>query len=78
MPTWTFREKGTTEEWDEFFTSYSAKEAFLEENPHLETIIRSAPALHSGAGLGLRRIDNGFKDLLGRISKNNPGNTIKS
>ncbi len=76
MPTYTLRDKVTLEEREEFFTSYASKDEYLEAHPELETIIRTAPALHSGAGLGLRKIDNGFKDLLGVFKKNNPRSTI--
>lgn len=78
MPTYTIRNIATGEEKDEFFTSYSAKEEWLAANPEYDSIIRTAPGLHSGAGLGLRKIDNGFKDLLGVMKKNNPRSTIET
>lgn len=78
MPTWSFRNNDTEEEFDEFFSSYNQKEAFLAENPHVEQLIGTAPAIVSGVGMSGPKTDDGFKDLLGRIKKGNPRNTIKT
>jgi hypothetical protein len=75
MPTYTFKNKTTGEEWTEVL-SISTKEEFLADNPDIVQMIVSAPALHSGAGLGLRRIDDGFKDVLGKIATGAPGHKM--
>jgi hypothetical protein len=71
MPNYTFRNKETGETFDEFMT-ISEMDRFIEEHPELEIDItspKSIPALHSGIGLGLRKPDEGFKDLLGEMKK---------
>ena len=61
------------EEKEHFFTSIAGMEQFLAENPNYESIIRKAPALHSGTV----KIDSGFKDVLSKIKQGSPGNRIE-
>ena len=66
----------------------SEKPKFLEENPKLESFPGQcgtpyepglATGLHSGLGLGFRRIDDGFNEVLGRIKKGSGReNTIRT
>jgi len=60
--------------------SFAEKEQYLSEHPQVDSIILVAPALHSGRGLGVKKVDDGFKDLLNNIkkSKSLPNNTIKT
>ena len=69
MPTYSFRDKNTQETFDRIM-SYDAKVEFLEENPHLESIITSAPGLGDPVRLGLRKPDQGFRDVLKNIKSN--------
>lgn len=62
MPNYNFRNNETQEEFTEFM-SMSDLDEYLEANPHIEQI-PSAINLHSGTGLGVRKTDEGFKDLL--------------
>lgn len=76
MPVYTFRNKKTGEIWDDMM-SISESEKYLSENPDIEKdITGSFPAMHSGIGLGLRKPDEGFKDVLSNIKKNNKGAKI--
>lgn len=70
MPLYEFRDKETGETWEEFL-SYSAREEYLAENPHVELVI-GAPALISGIAGVTYKNDGGFKDLLNRIGNANP------
>jgi len=36
MPNYTFVDTKTNIEWEEYFTSYSAKDLFLSDNPHIK------------------------------------------
>ena len=38
MPTYKFKNNQTGEEWDEFFTSSSAKDELLKEYPHVQQV----------------------------------------
>lgn len=76
MPTYTFYNKETETEKDEFFTSYEASEKYLADNPNLERRIKGV-ALVSGVG-GIK-VSDGFNDLLGAIKKGSgSGCTIKT
>lgn len=69
MPTYSFRNKETGETHDEIM-SMSRRETYLKENPNLEQIIGS-PAIGDPVRLGVRTIDDGFREVLSKISSNN-------
>lgn len=76
MPHYTFLNKETNEEFNEIMT-LTEREEFLKTNPHIEQLIfKTAPVLHSGRGLGLRKVDDGFRDVMKNISKRNPRNNM--
>lgn len=73
MPLYSFIDELTGEEYEEVM-SYSEKDAFLTENPHIKQSYTKAPAIVRGRGL---KVDSGFKDVLSRIKKGSGrGNTI--
>jgi len=74
MPTYTFRNKHTLEQFDEIM-SISAREEYLKQNPHLESVI-TAPSIGDSVRLGRGR-DSGFKDVLQRIHERTPGSDLK-
>lgn len=69
MPIYSFRDKNTQETFDRVM-SYDSKLEFLEENPHLESIITSAPSIGDSVRLGLKKPDQGFRDVLKNIKSN--------
>lgn len=69
MPTYSFRNKDTGEVFDEFM-SFSSRQEFLERNPNLEVVF-GAPAIGDSVRLGIRRTDDGFKEVLSRIGAAN-------
>lgn len=69
MPTYSFRDKETQETFDRRM-SWDEKVAFLEENPHIESIITSAPKIGDSVRLGLKKPDQGFRDVLKNIKSN--------
>lgn len=78
MPTYTFRNKETGEIYTETMKISEFVE-YRENNPHIETVITSAPALSSDGGGGGLKIDNGFNDVLKRIKAGSGrGNTINT
>jgi hypothetical protein len=74
MPTYTFRDKNTLEQFDKFL-SISAREEYLNQNPHIESVI-TAPAIGDSVRLGRGR-DAGFKDVLQKIHQRTPGSDLK-
>lgn len=76
MPTYSFHNKETDETFDKFM-SISAKKDYLDTNPHIVQILTSAPGIvGDSVGLGVRRNDSGFNDLMHRIGKANPGSHV--
>jgi hypothetical protein len=73
MPTYTFRDKTTGEEWDEFL-SFSAREERLTD-PNIEQV-PCAPAFVSGVSGMTHKTDSGFNDMMSRIAKANPASPL--
>jgi len=65
MPTYTFRNKKTEEIFDKIM-SWNSREEYLKENPELETIM-GAPAMGDSGRLGVRKPDDGFREVLSKI-----------
>jgi len=70
MPTYTFRNTETDEVFDKLMT-WKDREQYLADNPQLESIIGGAPAMGDSVRLGIRRTDDGFKEVLSKISAAN-------
>jgi hypothetical protein len=73
MPTYSFRNKETGEIHDEIMR-ISARDQYLLDNPHLESIITSAPAF-AGDHITLKK-DTGFKEVLQKIHERTPGSQL--
>ena len=72
MPTYSFKNNDTGEEWDEFF-SISGKEEFLKENDHIVQL----PSLVSiVGGVGGIKNDSGWGDNMSRIAEAHPGSPL--
>ena len=69
MPLYSFRDNTTQETFDRMMP-YDDKLKFLEENPNLESIITSAPAIGDSVRLGLKKPDQGFRDVLKNMKSN--------
>jgi hypothetical protein len=69
MPTYTFRDKATGEQWDEFL-SFSGREERLEDI-NIEQVL-TAPAFISGVSGVTHKNDSGFNDMMSRIASSNP------
>lgn len=67
MPTYAFRDNNTGEEWEDFM-GISALEEFLAANPHITQLVNGAPTISSGRGM--KKPDQGFRDLLKDMKKN--------
>ena len=73
MPTFSFRNTETGEIHDEIMR-IAAREQYLLDNPHLESIITSAPAF-AGDHITIKK-DTGFKEVLQKIHERTPGSQL--
>jgi hypothetical protein len=55
--------------------SISAKEEYLKENPHIESML-GMNMLIDPVRLGIRSTDQGFKEVLQRIHEKTPGSQL--
>jgi hypothetical protein len=79
MPTYKFRNETTGEEFEDFM-SISALDVYLSENINITQLVNGAPLIHSGRGM--KKPDQGFRDLLKDMKKNHSkgihGSTINN
>lgn len=69
MPVYTFRHKETGETFDRLM-NWTTRNEFLEQHPVYEQILGST-ALGDPVRLGIRKTDDGFKEVLSRIGQSN-------
>ena len=77
MPTYTFRNSETEEVFEQFFSSYSKKDEFLVENPHLQQVLQPV-AFGDSIRLGLRKPDDAFRDKLKDIKRAHRRSTVNT
>jgi len=53
----------------------SEKEQYLRDNPNIQALL-SAPVMMDPVRAGVRRPDNGFKEVLQRIHEKTPGSRL--
>jgi len=75
MPTYLFKNTKTGETKTEQMKIAEMQELVANSDWEVD-ITKSFPAMTSDGGLALRRPDEGFKDLLGRIKKDHRGSKI--
>ncbi len=75
MPTYSFLNIDTGEEFDKFM-SWSAREVYLKENSNIQPIATAA-AIVSGIST-TNKIPNGFKEVLSKISDAHPGSNLSN
>ena len=78
MANYTFYDTKTKKQFD-IDMSISELDSYKESNPHLEQIIKTAPAIADPTLLGIRKPDAGFRDVLKRVKKaSGRNNTINT
>lgn len=77
MPTYSFKDKNTGEVFDKFM-SISSFENYLKENPNLESYISSAPPIGDTVRMGLKKPDDGFRDILRNIKHKHYGSKVNT
>lgn len=74
MPTYDFRDTNTGEVFTRIM-KIADRDQYLIENPHIEAVL-SAPNLIDPVRLGVRKTDNGFKEVLQKIHEKTPGSQL--
>ena len=72
MPSYSFKNNETGEEWEEFF-SISGREEFLEQNPHISQLPSMVSIVSDTGGI---KNDNGWGDNMQRIAEAHPGSPL--
>ena len=72
MPTYTFYNTKTDEQFDDFM-SWSQRETYLEENPHIEPILTTAALVGDHI---VNRMDGGMKETFSRIAEAHPNSPL--
>lgn len=75
MPLYEFKNTETGEVIEKFM-SISSREEYMKENPHMEAVISGGNAIIDPVRLGIRRPDQGFKEVLQRIHEKTPGSQL--
>lgn len=76
MPTYIFMNNETNEEFEQFMSN-SEREQFLSEHPHIQQI-PSLTAIGDSVRLGLKKPDQGFRDLLNHVKKRHHKSEVNS
>ena len=77
MPTYNFRDRETGEITEKFF-SLSLREEYLKDNPHLESVLLGAPSIGDPIRLGIRKPDNGFREVLAKAKEAHPRGNVNT
>ena len=73
MPTYNFLDTETGEEFESFM-SISARETFLKENSHIQSVV-TAPAIVSGVSTS-NKVPDGFKEVLSKVAEAHPTSEV--
>ena len=72
MPTYTFYNTETDEQFDDFM-SWSQRETYLKENPHIEPILTTAALVGDHI---VNRMDGCMKETFSRIAEAHPNSEL--
>lgn len=75
MPTYSFLNNETGEEFDQFM-SYASRTTFLSENPHIQSIITSAAIVSGVSTSKQNRVPDGFKEVLSKVAEAHPSSSM--
>lgn len=77
MPTYTFKDTNTGKEKTVMMT-IAERTKYLEDNPHIQQLIVSAPGIGDPIRLGIVKPDSGFIDRVKEIKDSHYGSTINT
>lgn len=77
MPIYSVRDNTTNEEF-EVNMKFSELENYLKENAHLQQIFNKFPGLGDPVRLGLKKPDDGFRDVLRNVRHHHKKDNINT
>lgn len=77
MPTYDFRHKETGEIVEKVM-KISERDDFLRDNPQYESVILGAPGIGDPIRLGVRKPDQGFREVLQKAKAAHPKGNINT
>jgi len=77
MPIYSIRDNTTNEEF-EVNMKFSEMENYLKDNPHLQQIFNKFPGLGDSVRLGIRKPDDGFRDVLRNVRHHHKKDNINT
>lgn len=77
MPTYDFRHKETGEIIEKVM-KISERDDFLRDNPDYESVILGAPSIGDPIRLGVRKPDQGFREVLQKAKAAHPKGNINT
>ena len=77
MPTYDFRHKETGEIIEKVM-KVSERDDFLRDNPDYESVILGAPSIGDPIRLGVRKPDQGFREVLQKAKAAHPKGNINT
>lgn len=78
MPIYEFIDNTTGEQFEKFM-SIASRDEFLESNPNISQLL-DAPliSMESQRFMGVKKIDQGWRDTLSKIHKKTPGSELNN
>lgn len=77
MPKYTFRNNESNEVFD-ITMSISERDQYVQDNPHLTQLITGAPSIGDPHRLGLKKPDDGFRDVLRNVKHHHKKDNINT
>lgn len=77
MANYTFYNSNTDREED-LSMPISELDNFKAQNPHMQQLIKTAPAIADSTRLGIKKPDSGFRDVLKKVKKAHRGSTVNT
>lgn len=77
MPNYTFRNNESNEVFD-ISMSISERDKYVQNNPHLTQLITGAPSIGDPHRLGLKKPDDGFRDVLRNVKHHHKKDNINT
>jgi hypothetical protein len=77
MANYTFLDTKTHKEFD-ISMPISELDEYKAQNPHLQQLIKTAPAIADPTRLGIKKPDSGFRDVLKKVKKAHVRSTVNT
>jgi hypothetical protein len=75
MPTYRFIDTKTSEVFESFM-KISEREKYLNDNPHIETVVTAPAIVSSSGGSPDQKAGDGWKEVLSKVAEAHPSSTV--